>query len=457
MILARPKNRGDAQLVHLVDQDHEVMAQHLGQRLVDLGGLALAPERVAKLPLDHAERGLDVRSLVVVGQELVAAVHEIAEHLFPGPEPAAPGGVRLERDERLTADPRDSVGVANAAVRLVGGYLTDGEILGGGVHERGQLLGVGRVLVVNLDGRRHVRLDAAHDVRLHPRMLTADAAVLVIEPGFKAASGEARGVDGEINLNSRKRAAALCDQRTEDRGQLWIFERVQHRIVARELGNEPALLGLAEIAHAAPRGCRRVDLHHGGEDRVAQRQPRTTTLPLLLGLGQPMAQIAEQFHEAVFLVDLGFVVGGPVLRVGPLDGLGDADRLGDGAVAVIKLALDHYADGVDVLARLAPQFEVGAGAARRPARNGSRNAGDGIFARARLRGHRPSQTTPNDLRSRCDFETPLLSGIHDNPPYLYLLLVYPDRVDLSIPLVYTVCRWSGARAGSQSWGWSSCS
>ena len=77
MLASIPKDRVDPKLVHFVDQDHEIVAQHLGQRLIDLGRLALAPQRVAKLPLDHAEGALDIRPLVVVGEKEAEAVIQI--------------------------------------------------------------------------------------------------------------------------------------------------------------------------------------------------------------------------------------------------------------------------------------------------------------------------------------------------------------------------------------------
>jgi len=59
-----------------MNQDPEVMAEDLRQGLDDHRGIRLAPQIVAELSLDHAERGLDVAPLVVVRQELLAAEHE---------------------------------------------------------------------------------------------------------------------------------------------------------------------------------------------------------------------------------------------------------------------------------------------------------------------------------------------------------------------------------------------
>src|SRR3990170_5056898 len=93
MSLFRPKSRVNPELVHLVDQHNEIMAEHLGERFVDLSRVALAPQRVAKLPLNHAERALDVRPLVVVGEEVLAPVEEVAERFGPRATPPATGPV----------------------------------------------------------------------------------------------------------------------------------------------------------------------------------------------------------------------------------------------------------------------------------------------------------------------------------------------------------------------------
>src|SRR3990167_7071263 len=458
-LCARPKHRIDPELVHLVDQHHEIVAEHLRQRLIDLGRLGLAAERVAKLSLDHAERALDVRPLVVVGDEFLAAIEEVTEHLAPcatAPRPTVPAlpGVRaLERDERRPAVASNRVGVDDCSVPLIGRDFSDGEGLGRGVDQRGKLRAIVRVGTVNLNGRDHVGLDAAHDVRLDPRVLTTGRTVLVIKPRFKTAGREPGGIDCEVNLDRLERTAALRNQREKDGREIWIFECVQYRVMARQFADVPALVSLAQIAHAAARGGCRIDLHHSGEHGIPDRKARSAAL--LIRLGEARAQIAQQHHEAVFLMRLRRVVGGPVLGIGPLDGLGDADGLGFGDCLTVEreFALDHDADGEDVLARLAARLKVGAGAARRI----SVQPRHGIAAHTALRRHRPARVTPNHLEPRRDFQTPLLSSVHDQPPCWYLLLVDTIGVDLSIPFVYTLGRWYGdRRPRTTSWGWSCC-
>lgn len=83
---ARPKIGGDPEFARFVDQDHEVVAEHLRQRLVLLCRIGLGAERVAEFPLDHTEGRLDVAALVVVREKFLAPVHEVPVHLGPRAE-----------------------------------------------------------------------------------------------------------------------------------------------------------------------------------------------------------------------------------------------------------------------------------------------------------------------------------------------------------------------------------
>src|SRR5207249_6399499 len=127
--------------------------------------------------------------------------------------------------------------VPDAAVRLVGRYFGHGEGFRGLLNQPRELRRIVRVTTGNLDCRDHVRLDAAHDVGLDPRVLPTRglAAVLVIEPRFKAAGRKPGGIDCEVNLNRLQWAAALGDQRAKDRGQVGALQRVQYGVVAGKL------------------------------------------------------------------------------------------------------------------------------------------------------------------------------------------------------------------------------
>ena len=52
------------------------MAKHFTKNLVDLSNVRLRTDARAEFGLDHGEGRLDVRPLVIVRQELLAAIHE---------------------------------------------------------------------------------------------------------------------------------------------------------------------------------------------------------------------------------------------------------------------------------------------------------------------------------------------------------------------------------------------
>lgn len=58
--------RLNAQIVHRPNQDANVVAEYFAKNLVYLPHLALAPNRISELALDHREHGFDVGALVVV-------------------------------------------------------------------------------------------------------------------------------------------------------------------------------------------------------------------------------------------------------------------------------------------------------------------------------------------------------------------------------------------------------
>ena len=83
-------------------------------------------------------------------------------------------------------------------------------------------------------------------------------------------------------------------------------------------------------------------------------------------------------------MDLGVVVGWPVLHIGPLNGLGDADALLDGLGAIaIEQFLDRELDSHDVLADDPVSVEVRASASWSPVE------ANGVGAVGTLRGNYP--------------------------------------------------------------------
>ena len=72
------KTQNQTEFVHFVNKGYGTTST---KRLVGHRGIGLAAQSVAKLTLHHAERGLDIRALALVLQELLFSEHEIMEHL----------------------------------------------------------------------------------------------------------------------------------------------------------------------------------------------------------------------------------------------------------------------------------------------------------------------------------------------------------------------------------------
>jgi hypothetical protein len=96
-----PEHRLNPEFVHFVDEHYKVMTENFTKRFVEQSGIGLAPERVAKLALQfqHAERGFDIGTVVVVLQILFPLEHEVVVHLLEQGRSFA-GCVALEGDER---------------------------------------------------------------------------------------------------------------------------------------------------------------------------------------------------------------------------------------------------------------------------------------------------------------------------------------------------------------------
>ena len=75
------------------------MAKHFAQHFILGRNIGLAPHRVTELALDHHNGGFDIRSLVVMGQELFAVELKKVVHLLEESTHST-RGICLERDER---------------------------------------------------------------------------------------------------------------------------------------------------------------------------------------------------------------------------------------------------------------------------------------------------------------------------------------------------------------------
>lgn len=90
--------------MNFVNENNQVVAEDFAKGFINHCGISLRAKAVTKFALHHAEGRFHVRPLVVMGQKVVPAIHEVVEHFSPCFDfaasffaPVAGAAVRLER------------------------------------------------------------------------------------------------------------------------------------------------------------------------------------------------------------------------------------------------------------------------------------------------------------------------------------------------------------------------
>jgi hypothetical protein len=68
---------------HRLNQAADVVGQHLAQRLIDLRCFSFASQAITKLRLDHAKRGFNIASFVVLLEKPLLVKFVVVIHLPP--------------------------------------------------------------------------------------------------------------------------------------------------------------------------------------------------------------------------------------------------------------------------------------------------------------------------------------------------------------------------------------
>lgn len=229
------------------------MTENFAERFVDHRNIGLAAQRVSELPLNHAERGFYIGTLVIVGQKFFASELEVVIH--PAPRSTAIARrARCERDERHPPGNLDHRSILLAGVCLVCRNLANREVRTSRLQQWSKLFAVGCRPFVNLYRRYDVRLDSAHEVTFNPIVLLDFFAVLVIEPANEARRGKARRIYSEVSFDRLERQAALGDERAEQRCQCRILKIVENAVVVRQTRDEPAFVRRFQVSHKPTSG-----------------------------------------------------------------------------------------------------------------------------------------------------------------------------------------------------------
>jgi hypothetical protein len=405
------------------------MTQNLAKDFVDLSDRGLSPDSTPELALNHIERGLNIRPLVVVLQKGFTV--EAVEMVHATPQPVKlmvavllSRCVGLEGDIGYATHRLNCVEIALDGVGFVGGYLVDGEGLGGLVDQSGKLDAVGGSIGRGLDAGDDVGLYPAHDVRLYPILHGAFLPPLVVKPSGIGAGRKARGVNGEVGLNRPQRGGGLLNETLEQGCQFGVFEVAESAGEGRRLDDQPVGFRFPQVGHKASAGHRGVDLGGDAEHDIGQRQSRPPEP--VFGLLNAVAEVSEQGDKVLLLMGLGFVIGRPLLRAGHLDRLG-VDR----AAVWPSLPLNHELNGVDVLAGQPPLLEVGAGAER-----SSVVEVYDVSPVARLGGDFPAQLVFLYLARVGYYQPSFFPCVHFNPPQLSSLCAYNSTFCMLLSIVF---------------------
>jgi hypothetical protein len=441
-----PKNGIDAEFVHFVNEDYQVMTQNLAQRFIDHRHIGLAAQGVAELPLHHRKGRFDIRPLVIVGKEILPVEHEVVVHVPPH-TPAVSLVMVSKRDVGSRAQNRNGVRVHAAGVSLVSGDFGDSEVLSRRVQQWGQHRGVSRMAFVNLDCGDDIGFDSAHEMALDPIVLLPNLSVLMVKPASESGRSKPAGIYRKIDFHRFQRQAAFRYEVAENRRQIGVLQIVENRVVVRCFGDESAHLGIAQIGHKSPSANGRIDLEYGAENGVRNRESGATEL-LRLRFRNATAQVTQQGLELVFFVRLRGIVRRPSLRVGGAFRHGDG--LGHRRTAIgILLALHYKGSRINVLARAATVFKVGTLARRKLL--GELHP---VHSAIALRRHEPP-AIPLANSSRCrQFHSALLSQVHSVLAYLrdILLIRYILVKDIITKISLDSIFLSGI--SSVLWGWS---
>ena len=397
----------DPKPVHFVDHHDDVVTEDLAKSLVHHRRVVFASEGIPELPLDHLEGRLDIRAPMIVGQKFISPQAEVLEHLVPCTRNSIFWlAVGLEGDKRGRPGLGNGVDVLTAEVSLVRRDFLHREVLRGRVQKRREKGSIVLLAVRDLGGGDDVGLSAAHQVGLEPCTPGAFLSPFVLNPPGEPGSAEAGHIDGEAPLNCRQGKTRLRDEVLEDCGHLGFLEDVEDAVVVGNLTDESPGMSFPEITHEAATGDGAVDFERSRKEGIRYRD-RLAARFSPDGFRNAAPEVSQQDLELVLLVDLGVVVGWPVLRVGPLGGLRDADAFPNGLGAVSVAFFNGYLNGHDVLAEDPASVEVRAGAAGRPVE------ANGVGAAFALRRDDPLPFLLLNPEEGCDLNCFDLPGVHD--------------------------------------------
>ena len=314
------KSRVDTQFVHRLNQDTDIMAQNLTQDLIDLGNRRLGTDKAAELGLDHRKSSFHVAALVIMGKKGRAV--EVVEVPHPLPEAIEfmgfPHTVRV-RTERDVGSPAHCLYRPNASpgrVGLVSSDFVDRKRLGCFSYKPRKLFHICRLRRGSFNSSDDVRLDADHDMGLHPSLPLPLLSPFVVKPAVVDRCSKARGIRRKVHLNSPHGHSTLLNQGLEQRRQFGLLQVPECAGKGWLLVQKALRLSVPQRRYNPPTGHRRIRLERQSKHHI--RQGQTGPSKGLRRLLDTVTEVTKQCHEVFKLVSLRGVVRCPILDMGGL-------------------------------------------------------------------------------------------------------------------------------------------
>ena len=388
-----------------LNQAADIVTKNLTKSLIDLRGFGLAAQVIPELRLNHAERGFDVRTLVIVLHKLLCVVAVEMKHPFPNraAELLRTRRVALKGNVRRSRFREHHLEILSRRIGFVCGDFIHHETLCCSFDQRKELRAVSGMAFRYLNSCDDICFDAAHDVAFDELSLLDQVRLCVLRshPLNEAGSRKTGRVNGKVSFDGLQRETALLNEAFENRRQSGIFKVAGNRIVVRRFRQVALGLGVSQVAHKAPTGHRRVDLERACENHISERQARASER--LCGCFDAFAQVCEQLKEAFLLVSLRTVIRSPFLLIAFLY----CDRLSDGlGLTIISVfTLNGERNGEQMFACELSLFEVWAGAMLSYGVNG-------VLTFTSLRWNDPEITITGESGLSGYFKAFLFSGFH---------------------------------------------
>src|SRR5205085_8302990 len=144
------------------------MRQDFTQHLIHLRRLGLATQPFAKARLDHAERRLTVRPLVIMPHIFFAVQTVIVKNSIPSRTRRVAARVRAKSDVRLSADTLNEFEVSTVSISLIATDFTEIKSARCVSDKRLEIVSIVRIPIGDFNRRDYMSSHADHRMKFQP-------------------------------------------------------------------------------------------------------------------------------------------------------------------------------------------------------------------------------------------------------------------------------------------------